>query len=131
MTRKHTTFGIDLYQEAIAKAIGELQEFRAMEGKRIEWMRETDMTDERAESSILRAFEQGILGNRNLETAIREWRQPGFEEFRERKSVWRCFNAVTSALRPRIKSNPQAHASATIRLGGLLCPADLVVAKSV
>lgn len=122
VTRKHTTFGIDRYQEAIGKAISELQDFRAMQSKRIEWMRETEMTDERAEASLLRAFEQGILGNRNLETAIKEWRQPSFQDFRERKNVWRCFNSITSALRPRIKSNPQAHASATIRLGGLLCP---------
>lgn len=122
VTRKHTTFGIDRYQEAIAKAISELQEFRTVESKRIEWMRDTDMTDERAESNILRAFEQGILGYRNLETAIQEWREPSFDEFRERKNVWRCFNSITSALRPRIQSNPQAHASATIKLGGLLCP---------
>lgn len=131
VTRKHTTFGIERYQEAIAKAICELQEFRVVEGRRIEWMRETEMTDERAESSILRAFEQGILGNRNLETAIKEWRQPGYDEFRERKNVWRCFNAVTTALRPRIKSNPQAHASATIRLGGLLCPSTEPFAATV
>lgn len=122
VTRKHTTFGIDRYQEAISKAISQLSDFRTMEARRIEWMRSTDMSDEKAESTILRAFEQGILGSRNLETAIHEWRQPGFDEFRENKNVWRCFNAITSALRPRIKSNPQAHASATIRLGGLLCP---------
>ena len=131
VTRKHTTFGIDRYQEAIGKAISGLQDFRAMEAKRIEWMQEADISDERAESSILRAFEQGILGYRNLEPAIQEWRAPGFEDFRERKNVWRCYNAITSALRPRMKSNPQAYVAATIRLGSLLCPPAPALAEAV
>jgi hypothetical protein len=43
---------------------------------------------------------------------------PDFEE----PNAWRLQNAVTYALRPRFKTNPQAAATATIKLSGLLAP---------
>jgi hypothetical protein len=121
ISRKHTTNGVERYQEAIAKAVSGLAEYRALESARIKVLQHTGLKDVDAESYLLRAYEQQILSPRTLPTALAEWRKPSFEEFADR-TAWNLFNAVTFALAPRAKSNPQAHAAATVRLGGLLLP---------
>jgi hypothetical protein len=121
IARKHTTHGVDRYQEAICKAVSELNDYRDYERFRIAQMQQTPLTDEQAESLLLRAFEVGIIGPRALPVAIEEWRKPSFPEFEER-NAWRVYNALTFALGKRAQTNPQAHASATIRLGRLLLP---------
>ena len=54
--------------------------------------------------------------------AIREWREPSFGEFGESKTAWRLYNALSFAIGKRARTNPQAHAQATIRLGALVLP---------
>jgi hypothetical protein len=122
IARKHTTFGIDRYQEAICKAVRTLPDYQQRESDRINWMVSKHITDQEAESTLLRLFEKGILSARTLPQAISEWRNPSYSEFGV-KNVWRLFNATTHALGRRILSNPQAHALATIRLGHLLLQA--------
>jgi hypothetical protein len=126
IARKHTTFGVERYQEAICKAVSELSDYREYEAFRIRQMRQAQLTDEHAESVLLRAFEAGILSPRTLATAVREWRSPTFPDFLGR-DAWSLFNAITLALGKRAESNPQAHAAATIRLGSLLLPAASTV----
>jgi Domain of unknown function (DUF932) len=117
--RKHTRFGQSRFEEEIGQAVQSLEQFRAAEVARIFHMRETPITDETAESYMLRAYERGILSHRLLPQVIREWRQPRFEEFKPR-TLWAIYNAFTSALAPRQKTNPQHFAALTIRLGGLM-----------
>ena len=117
--RKHTRFGQSRFEEEIAQAVQSLEQFRAAEVARIARMQETAITDETAESLMLRAYERRIVSHRLLPQVIREWRQPRFEEFRPR-TLWAIYNAFTSALAPRQKTNPQHFAALTIRLGGLL-----------
>jgi hypothetical protein len=121
IARKHTTHGVDRYQEAICKAVGELADYREYETSRIQQMQSTMLTDEQAESILLRAFEKGILSHRTIATAIREWRTPTFSDFLDR-SAWSLFNAITLALGKRAEISPQSHAAATIRLGALVLP---------
>jgi hypothetical protein len=123
VARKHTTHGIDRYQEAICKVVGELTDYREYEAFRVRQMRQRVVTDEQAESVLCRAFELGVIGPAALPVAIREWRTPTFPEFAEEgKTAWRLYNALTFALGRRAKTNPQAHAHATIRLGSLVLP---------
>ncbi len=122
ITRKHTRFGIDRYQEAICKVVGELTDYREYEAFRIREMQRRDVSDEQAESVLLRAFEVGIIGPHALPIAIDEWRKPSFPQFAEHKNAWRLYNALTFALGKRAKTNPQAHARCTIRLGALVLP---------
>lgn len=120
VAKKHTTFGIERYQEAVCRSIGELQEFRDMEATRIAKMQQHIVDDSFAESALLRLYQDlKILSPRSLPVALNEWRAPTFPGLEE-KSVWRLFSAVTFALNGRAKSNPGAHLSATIRLGHLL-----------
>ncbi len=124
IARKHTTHGVTRYQEAICKAVSGLASYRDQEGQRIRTMQQRLIDDHFAESFLLRAYQdEGMLSPRTLPVALKEWRESSFEEFRE-KTVWSLYNAVTFALGERIRSNPQAHAAATIRLGALLSPEE-------
>lgn len=120
VNKKHTTFGLDRYREAICKNIGELPQFRDMEADRIRRMQTTIIDDHFAESALLKMYQDyKILSPQTLPVALQEWREPQFHGLEER-SVWRLFSAVTFALNGRAKSNPAAHLSATIKLGHLL-----------
>lgn len=120
VNKKHSVFGLDRYREAICKSIADLQQFRDMEADRIKRMQATMITDSTAESFLLRAYQDlGILSPRSLPLALQEWREPSFHGLEE-KNVWRLYSSCTFALGNRVKSNPGAHLSATIRLGNLL-----------
>lgn len=119
ISKKHTTFAVDRYFEAICQCVADLPQFRAQEATRIEAMERREISDMEAESILLRCYEEQILSPRTLPTAIREWRDPSFVEY-EARNAWSIFNAITHALNGRAKTNPQAHAAATIKLGGIL-----------
>lgn len=122
ISRRHTSYGVNRYQEAISRVVSELTDYREFESYRIRQMQRTELSDEQAESILLRAFEVGIIGPSALPEAIRQWRDPSFAEFAETKTAWRLYNALTFALGKRAKTNPQAHARATIQLGTLVLP---------
>jgi hypothetical protein len=122
IARKHTTFGIERYHEAISRVVSELGDYREYEAFRIREMQQREVSDEQAESILLRAFECGIIGPAALPLAIQQWRNPSFAMFAQAKTAWRLYNALTFALGKRARSNPQAHARATIRLGAMVMP---------
>jgi hypothetical protein len=116
--RKHTRFGHERFGEAIIQAIKNLVQFRAHEAERIKRLQQADIDDRFAESLMLRAYERQLVSHRALPGVIREWRSPSFEEFQDR-TAWSLLQAFTTILADRQKSNPQAHAALTMRLGGL------------
>jgi hypothetical protein len=118
VARKHTRNGEERFVEAISLAVGSLNQFQQEEKARIEFMQHRTLTNETAESLMLRAYEAGIVSHRLLPGVIGQWRKPSFPEF-EPRTAWTLFNAFTTVLGARAKSNPQQHAALTIRLGGL------------
>jgi len=125
IARKHTKNGVLRYQEAICKAVAGLASYRTQETARIRSMQQRLIDNHFAESFLLRAYQdEGILSPRTLPLALKEWRTPSFPDFEEEKNVWRLFNAVTFSLTDSVRSNPQRHAAATIRLGALLSPEE-------
>lgn len=121
IAKKHTTHSVERYREAICLAVKNMEGYREVEAQRIRSLVERPLTDTEAESFLLRCYEAKLLSAQNLPTAIRQWRTPSYPDF-EPRTAWSAYNAVTYALNPRAKSNPQAHASATIRLNALLAP---------
>lgn len=119
VARKHTRFGQDRFAEALSRAVGGLQQFRDAEAARIRTFQLAPLRDTEAESLMLRAYEQEIVSHRLLPRVIREWRAPSFEEFQPR-TLWSLFNAFTTVLGERQKTNPQQFAALTISLSGLL-----------
>jgi hypothetical protein len=90
-----------------------------MEAERLRLMMEAQLSPELADAVILRAFEKGIIGTRDLPAVIKEWRNPSFEEFKPR-TAWSLLNAFTRVLRERAEKQPQAFMVQTMRLNGLL-----------
>src|SRR5207237_10597481 len=66
VARKHTRFGRPRFHEAISKAIGNLDQFQQAESQRVHLLQTTAVGDEKAESLMLRAFEDGIVSHRLL-----------------------------------------------------------------
>ena len=119
--RKHTLHGSERFGEAISLAVSSLASFREAESARITRMQETECSDQLAESLMLRAYEHDIISHRQLPRVIKEWREPSFEEFQDR-TLWSAFNAFTTVMNDRAKTNPQQHATHTMRLQALICP---------
>ena len=116
--RKHTRNGHVRFGEAITAAVRNLLQFKLHETERIKVLQHADIDDRAAESLMLRAYERQLVSHRALPGVIREWRSPSYHEFQDR-TAWSLLNAFTTILADRQKSNAQAHASLTMRLGGL------------
>ncbi len=123
VARKHTKYGALRFQEALAKAVGTLPQFREKEQERVLRFQNAMITSELAEAMMLRSFEQGIVSHRMLPDVIQEWRKPSHEEFAPRTlwSLEQCFTGILASVQ---KSNPQRFASLTIRLQDLLLQAE-------
>jgi hypothetical protein len=117
--RKHTLNGERNFVRAIGSAVTTLASFRESEAERVRRLLTTTLTDDQADALILRSWERGIVGARELPRVLKEWRSPSFEEF-EPRTAWSLLNAFTGALRDRASSQPAAYANQTIRLNGLL-----------
>jgi hypothetical protein len=123
VARKHTKYGALRFQEALAKAVGTLPQFREKEQERVHRFQNAEISPEFAEAMMLRSFDQGIVSHRMLPEVIQEWRKPSHEEFAPRTlwSLEQCFTGVLAGVQ---KSNPQRFASLTIRLQDLLLQAE-------
>jgi hypothetical protein len=122
VARKHTRFGEFRFQEAIAKAVGGLSQFREAEAQRIGLFRSANISEAVAESLILRAYERDIVSHLLLARVLFQWRKPVHEAFADR-TLWSLENAFTGALADVAKSNPQRYCGLTIALQGLLAEA--------
>jgi hypothetical protein len=123
ISKKHTRFGKERFDEGVAKAVVSLREYQQVAAERIDRMRHCPLTDDRANSLMLQAWEQGIVSHRLLPQVVAAYRRPSVNAFRER-NAWSLFNAFTGALKSRL-SNPAAHAALTIKLQSLIdVPSD-------
>ncbi len=64
---------------------------------------------------------KGIVTAPLLPRVIKEWREPTFDDFRDR-TYWSLFNAFTAVLGDRAKTNPHQFAVTTMRLSAHLDP---------
>jgi hypothetical protein len=118
VTRKHTRFGQDRFQEAIAHAVQSLNQFKETEAARIGKFQETILQEEWASHLLLKAYERKLISHLLLPQVLQEWREPQFAEFQTR-TLWSFLNAFTTVLRDRQKSNPQQFAATTMALQDL------------
>lgn len=121
--RKHTIHGERDFTKRIFEAVASLDSFREQEAIRTERLSQTELGDDRADALMLRAFERGIVGTRELPRVLHHWRNPPFEEFRPR-TAWSLLNAFTGGMKERARSQPQAYAVQSMRLQALLDPSE-------
>ncbi len=123
VARKHTKFCETRFSEAIARAVGSLQQFKEAEAERIEFFERKDISDDTADAVMLRAYENNLISHYHLPRVIAEWRRPTFDQFQPR-TYWSLENAFTTALADIGKRNPQRYCGLTIALQGLLTKAS-------
>lgn len=121
VSRKHTKFGSERYQEAMSLAVQKLGQFQITEHERIQDRVKTVIGSERADSIILQAYKAGIVSHIQLPKIIEQWETPKFQEFQPR-TLWSLWNAFTWALAPVAQSSPQRFAAATIKLQSIFDP---------
>ena len=122
IARKHTRFGETRFAEAIALSVQQLHEFKKVETERITRMQQLLISDEKASHVLLQAFDKDLISYRTLPGILREWQKPSFEEFQE-PTAWRLFNAFSTILTQRSKTNPQQFARQSIRISDLIAQA--------
>jgi hypothetical protein len=124
ISKKHTRFGKERFDEGVAKALVSLREYQQVAAERIDRMRRYPLSHDLANSLMLQAWEEGIVSHRLLPQVIHAYRQPGIADFEDR-TAWSLFNAFTGALKSRLR-NPAIHASLTIKLQSLIDSASTV-----
>ena len=58
-----------------------------------------------SDESIMQMYRDGIINVQRIPDVLKEWDQPSFDEFTEKRSAWRLFNAATYALNGRVVEN--------------------------
>ena len=125
ISKKHTRFGKERFDDGVAKAVVSLCEYQQVAAERIDRMLHCPLTDDVANSLMLQAWEERIVNHLLLRQVIHAYREPKVAAF-EKRTAWSLFNAFTGALKSRL-NNPSAHASLTIKLQGLIDSASTFV----
>ena len=127
--RKHTLNGERSFGNAIAAAVTGLQSFQEMERERITQMQATEISQERAESFILRSYLKEIVALRFLPSVLEEWEHPKHDF--GGPSLWRLLQAFTSVMGGMVQRNPNEYAVRTMRLQQLLTAASPELTQAV
>ena len=117
--RKHTRFGIDRFDEAVAFAVKRLGSFRESEARRIESLQTQSIGPDAADAILTRAYRSKILTPRTFGEALAQWDAPKYE-WGTKGTAWHLYNAITHALKPVQVSNPRVFSRATMKVMGLI-----------
>lgn len=98
--RKHTRFIARDLDSLIPRAIGRLDSARIGQERRFSAYQSTPIQSDEAYALIVKLLKSRAIGPRRVRDVVREWDSPSHEEFRD-PTVWRLYNAVTDALKPR------------------------------
>ncbi len=72
ISKRHRRFVTDRFRDGIAAAVGQLADYRTLEAQRIEQLQTQELPDRTAESIVLCAWEQGLVGTRLLRPLLDE-----------------------------------------------------------
>ena len=117
LARRHTRFIERDLPQVVSTAVGRLTDMRQKQDERISAYKEVEVDDIKAHDFVIRAVDARVLPITKVPTMLKEWREPGHEEFAENgKTAWRLFNAATEALKGNLPMLP----ARTQALHGLL-----------
>ena len=122
--RKHTIHGERDFTRRIFEAVASLDSFREQEAARTELLGQTELEETLADSLILRAFERGIVGTRELPRVLQQWRNPPLRGVPAADGLEPLKRVYLRAMKERAQSQPQSYAVQSIRLHALLSPSD-------
>jgi len=101
LARKHTRFILRDLPQLVERAVGQLGDLRVQQDQRIEAYKQEALTPRDAHHLLVQMVDSRVLPVTRLTHALREWREPQHDEFRESHNGWRLFNAVTEAIKGR------------------------------
>lgn len=128
--RKHTRHGERDFGNRIADAVSQLALFRKEEERKLKAMCATEMTDDEALATMVRAVEKQVISGQTIPKVLAEWRTPTFDYGTgDRPTAWKLFNCFTTVLGDYARKNPSEHAGMTIRLNNLLAPRLVVLGE--
>ncbi|EIP96372.1 hypothetical protein OpiT1DRAFT_00787 [Opitutaceae bacterium TAV1] len=105
IARKHTRFITRDLPMLTEKAIGQLVDRWHSQDERIACYQDARIGDTEAHDLMIRAVDSGVCPVTTLPRVLKEWREPGYEEFRPR-NTWSLFNAFTEALKGNLPMLP-------------------------
>jgi hypothetical protein len=95
LARKHTSHIARDLPQLIDAAVGRLGDLRRSQEVRFARYKQHELTDAAAHDLLVQLLDARVLPVTKLPVALKEWREPRHPEFREIKSAWRLFNAIT------------------------------------
>lgn len=124
--KKHTRYGEVRFNNAIAGAVTNLGQFKAVEAHRIQQLQHAQVTEAQASLCVLKAVERGIISAPVIPRLWREILQPSFDYGgplpATTLTLWRVLNAFTTVLSDRANRSPADYAGQTMRINALLLP---------
>lgn len=114
--RKHTRFGLNDFRNQVESAIERLPQYQSLESQRIEnWMK-YELTTTQRDALILALIDIGVIGIRSIRAVLNELKQPTFEDFDGKPTIWSTFNVITTAMRQRANDRILEYSGQTSRL---------------
>ena len=114
--RKHTRWIERDLPQLVEVAVGRLSDQRHKQEVRFLTYKQKDLADDEAHDLVIQALDARVIPATKIPHVLNEWRDPRHPEFRQGKTAWRWFNAVTEVLKGSLDRLPRR----TQALHGLL-----------
>jgi hypothetical protein len=96
--------------------VGRLADLRHSQERRFLAYKTSELGDREAHDLVIRALDARVVPVTKIPDVLREWREPRHPDFRQGKTGWRLFNAITEVLKGQLDHLPRR----TQALHGLL-----------
>jgi len=107
IARKHTKFIERDLPQLVEVAVGRLADQRQKQEVRFLTYKQSELSDQDAHDLVIRALDAQVIPATKIPHVLTEWRDPRYPEFREGKTAWRWFNAVTEVLKGGLDRLPR------------------------
>ena len=97
--RKHTTNVLKDLEEAMITTIYRSQHNFSKIQEDAEKMKHVSISNNQAYEFLGLLYGHGVLKPRQIAHAVREWKNPSYETFKDKKDVWTLYNSVTDSLK--------------------------------
>src|SRR5579864_1226889 len=107
IARKHTRFIERDLPQMVEVAVGRLSDQRHKQEVRFLTYKQSEVSDTEAHDLVIQALDARVIPATKIPYVLNEWRDPRYPEFRQEKTAWRWFNAVTEVLKGGLERLPR------------------------
>lgn len=97
---KQTTKLLDRLPELVYSAVGKISLQSVKQADRVQAYQEKELSNKVADAAMTQLVRIGAINPSQIGAVIDQWDTPRFEQFAERRDVWRLYNAVTECYKP-------------------------------